>query len=120
MITEQDLQEAIAECEGQRNPNANTCIKLAAFYILKDHLFPPQSNGYADVQNTMYSYALGKGVDADVDEPEKISYESDTQFSRLINNRAQDDVWPIMDELMTALQVVEPRLYAGVLRKLEA
>ena len=42
MITEKDLQEAIAECEGQRNPNANTCVKLAAFYIIKDHLFPQQ------------------------------------------------------------------------------
>ena len=34
MITEQDLLEAIAECQGQRNPNANTCIKLAAYYII--------------------------------------------------------------------------------------
>lgn len=118
MITEQDLQEAIAECEGQRNPNANTCIKLAAFYTIREHLFP-QSNGYADAPGTMYSYALGKGVDADVDEPEKINYESDTEFSRLIHNRAQEDVMPIMDELMTALQVVNPRLYAGVVRKLE-
>ena len=35
MITEMDLQEAIAECQGKRNPNADTCIKLAAFYIIK-------------------------------------------------------------------------------------
>ena len=39
MITEKDLQEAIAECEGQRNPNANTCIKLAAFYTIRQHMF---------------------------------------------------------------------------------
>ena len=30
MITEHDLKEAIAECEGNRNPDARTCIKLAA------------------------------------------------------------------------------------------
>ncbi len=40
MITEHDLQEAIAECQGKRNPDANTCIKLAAFYTIKEHLFP--------------------------------------------------------------------------------
>ena len=40
MITENDLQEAIAECEGVRNPTANTCLKLAAFYTIKDKLYP--------------------------------------------------------------------------------
>ena len=39
MITEKDLQEAIAECIGQRNPNANTAIKLAAFYTIKRELY---------------------------------------------------------------------------------
>ena len=39
MITEKDLQEAIAECQGERNPNANTCIKLAAFYTIRNELF---------------------------------------------------------------------------------
>ena len=38
MITEKDLLEAIAECQGERNPNANTCIKLAAYYTILDHL----------------------------------------------------------------------------------
>ena len=39
MITERDLLEAIDECNGARSPNANTCIKLAAFYIILDHLY---------------------------------------------------------------------------------
>ena len=42
MITEKDLQEAIAECQGERSPNASTCIKLAAFYTIKEHLYPDQ------------------------------------------------------------------------------
>ena len=36
MITERDLIEAIAECEGERDPTAYTCLKLAAFYYLRD------------------------------------------------------------------------------------
>ena len=39
MITEKDLQEAIAECQGQRNPTTSTCIKLAAFYTIRRELF---------------------------------------------------------------------------------
>lgn len=115
MITEHDLQEAIAECEGQRNPKADTCIKLASFYTIRDHLFPPtEGNGCADAQGTAYSYALGRGDD------DVVSYESDTEFGRLIAGRSQMEVWAVIDELMTALQVVNPRLYAGVIRKLEA
>ena len=33
VIREDDVREAIAEMQGQKNPNANTCIKLAAYYI---------------------------------------------------------------------------------------
>ena len=42
MITEKDLQEAIAECQGQRNPNANTCIKLAAYLTIQKEMFGTQ------------------------------------------------------------------------------
>ena len=38
MITEKELQEAINECLTSKNPNANTCLKLAAFYTIKDHM----------------------------------------------------------------------------------
>ena len=37
MITRRDLLEAIDKCQGQKNPNANTCIKLAAYYTILDH-----------------------------------------------------------------------------------
>lgn len=54
MITEHDLQEAIAECQGERNPNAQTCIKLAAFYTIRDHLYPePQQD---QIEPRTYSY----------------------------------------------------------------
>lgn len=105
MITEQDLQAAIAECQGVKNPNASTCIKLAAFYTIRNELFPEKS-----IQEPIYSYAS---------EPvEKVNYQSDTEFSRLIDGRNADEIWPIIDELMQTIQVVNPRLYASVLRKL--
>lgn len=110
MITEKDLQEAIAECEGQRNPNANTCIKLAAFYTIRQHMFgQPEPSG-------TYSYAAEPPES--VVEPDTISYESDTEFSQAIYGMHTDDVISLMDELMSALQVVQPRLYDSVMRKL--
>ena len=48
-----------------------------------------------------------------------IKYNSDTEFSWAISGKDPDDVWPIMDELMSVLQVTQPRLYDGVMRKLQ-
>lgn len=110
MITERDLQEAIAECEGQRNPNASTCIKLAAFYTIREHLFP---STVSKMETPTYSYS------APPDQVEKtIDYFSDTEFGRAIAGKRAADVWPIMDELMDAVSVLQPRLYASVMGKM--
>lgn len=108
MITEQDLQEAIAECEGQRNPNANTCIKLAAFYTIKNQLYG------AEPQSQPLQYSLAPSP-----QPESaIYYHGDSDFAQAISGRDPAAMWAVMDELMTALQVVNPRLYDSVMRKI--
>lgn len=104
MITMEDLQEAIAECEGQRNPNANTCIKLAAFYTIQKHLFGEAAGSDA---SGGYSFAAGP------------AYESETEFGTVVSRMEPADVMSVMDELMSTLSVVNPRLYASVLRKLK-
>ena len=101
MITEQDLQEAIAECQGVKNPTSSTCIKLAAFLTIKEHLFPEPIKSY--------SYASKPTTQV----------ESGTEFARLVDGREWDEVFPVIDELMETVKVLNPRLYAGVLRKLE-
>ena len=108
MITKQDLQEAIAECEGQRNPNANTCIKLAAFYTIKDNLFPEDDK-------TSYSFAAPPMV---APESKTVEYESDTEFSEAIKGMPVESVLTQVDELMSTLRVINPRLYDGVMRRL--
>ena len=115
MITEKDLQEAIAECQGERNPNANTCIKLAAFYTIRNELFG-NSDRLPVVANNATGYSFAA---APVDTAETIHYDSGTDFSQAIDGRKPEDVWPIMDELMDTLQVLMPRLYNGVMRKLQ-
>ena len=106
MITEQDLQEAIAECQGTRNPNANTCLKLASYYTIMDHM-----KG-TNAEPMIYSYAKGP---AEVD---KVVYSGNSEFAQAIADRDISDIWPIMDELMETLSILQPRLYDGVMRKL--
>lgn len=101
MITEKELLEGIAECQGQRNPNANTCYKLASFYTILDHIRKEDT----EVQIPVYSYASEK-------------YQSETEFSQVAQSLDEYEVMKIMDELMSTLSVVQPRLYASVMRKL--
>lgn len=106
MITEQDLREAIAECQGQRSPNASTCIKLAAFLIIQREMYGKQPEAVIPT----YSYQAPPDT--------SVVYNSQTEFGTLIDGKNQEDVWPIMDDLMNALSVVNPRLYNSVLNRL--
>ena len=47
-----------------------------------------------------------------------INYDSGTEFSKAITGRDPSEIMPVIDELMSTLQVLHPRLYDGVLNKL--
>ncbi len=108
MIREEDLREAIAECNGERNPNASTCLKLAAYYTILNNMKGTDPEPVkAEALPPAYSFAP----------PE---YTSDTEFGRLISEKDTYTVLEIMDELMETLRIMYPRLYDAVLRKLTA
>ena len=109
MITEQDLQEAIAECQGQRNPNASTCIKLAAFYTIRRELF---GEGKEAERVPGYSYAM------QTESEPMIVNDSDSEFARAIDGRRQSEIWPLMDEMMDTIHAIHPRLYNAVMDRL--
>ena len=110
MITEKDLNEAIAECQGVKNPDANTCIMLAAFYTIKDKLFPESLR--VD-KSSGYSYDNLKTIE------ETINYNSDTDFGNAIYGKDINEVLSVMDEAMEAIQVLQPSLYKSIIRKIE-
>lgn len=108
MIREEDLHEAIAECMGKRNPDANTCIKLAAYYTILRELYPQEEQPTRPVIPAQ-SFAS---------EPEVIEYEGDSEFARLCRGQSVSFIMPILDELMDTLQAIQPRLYDAVMRRL--
>lgn len=117
MIHEQDVRDAIAECQGERNPNANTCIKLAAFLTIQRELFGTSGQLPEPEQRTLPAYSFAAEPAESVEKT--IDYFSDTDFAQAIDGRQASDIWPIMDELMSTLQVLQPRLYDGVMRRLQ-
>ena len=114
MITAEDIQAAIAECEGTRRPNANTCLKLAALYTIRDNMQPQKR----EQQHAGYSFA-SPPQDQKTDEKATVHYRSETEFGRIVTGKDTDAVFSVVDELLTALQGMIPRLYAGVMGKLQ-
>jgi hypothetical protein len=109
VITEQDLREAIAECQGQRNPNASTAIKLAAFYTIQRELYGEEKD---DRQLPGYSFQAAPETELLVRNP------SDSEFARLIDGRKQQELWPLMEEMMDTIAAIHPKLYRAVLERL--
>jgi hypothetical protein len=105
MITVDELKAAIAECEGERNPNANTCMKLSAYYILlREKQSKPDIIGYSSAPAPSAS--------------ETVDYYSETEFGKLVQGKPIKDVMAVMDELISVISAIQPRLYDGVMRKL--
>lgn len=113
MIREEDLDEAIASCQGERNPTSSTCIKLAAFYNLKERLFPAPNNAQIATSTRFpevdrYSYVSGE---------ETIETAIDSEFCDAIRGKTVSEVIPVLNELMETLKVINPKLYNVALSK---
>ena len=100
MISIEQLSGEIAALESER-PTHVVMQKLAALYTVRDHLL-------LDV-DTMQSKADNLVI------PEMMS---DSEFSQAIRGKNWISVLNVMDELMEAIQVLNPPLYASVIRKI--
>lgn len=102
MITERELLDAIRECEAEPI-TASKIGKLADFYTIYNHLF-------GQPYESAYSYA---------NQIEKtISITGDSDFMKAVNGKDAEKVMAIVDELLEAVKVLQPRMYDGVLRRL--
>ena len=104
MISEKDLQEAIAECQGVRNPNANTCIKLAAYYTILQYMHKDETMQSFEFPH--YSTA-SNGIEINVANP----------FLDELNGKDPKAVWLLIAEFADTISVIEPKLYRAMLQK---
>jgi hypothetical protein len=111
MFTKAELIDAINELEEGKHSIQN-CGKLAAIYTVLDHLYPEEPR-------QEYTLARGYSGESEEEKAEIISNYGNTEFLSAISGRNAESVWLLMDELMTTLMVVNPRLYDSVMRKLQ-
>lgn len=109
MITEQQIIEAIAECQGERDPNANTCYKLAAYYIILNEMRGQTLS--QPLSMTTYSQ----------DPPDStVHFDSDSEFAQAIQGMDSDRAWAIVDDLVATLWAVNKPLYNALMRQIKA
>lgn len=99
MISREWLLNAIDECEVEPLTPTNR-EKLAQLYIIYNHLYSQ-------------SKPTHKG------KPKVISVSGETEFFDLVNGKDMDSVLGIINELAETIQIIQPSLYYGFIKKLQ-
>ena len=114
MFTKYELLDGISELMEGKNTIQN-CEKLAAIYTVLDHLYPENAEKTAlNVQNEGYSY------DNKVETESKpvVGRYGNSEFLQAVAGNDIKNVLLLMNELMDAITVLNPRLYDSVIRRL--
>ena len=97
MLSQREIENAIKECE-KGNSSYQNCEKLATLYTIYDHLYADPVTQTSD-EMIIDDYGV-------------------SDFLTTVRGKDAGSVWAVLDELMATLQVTNPRLYNGVMRKI--
>ena len=97
MISLDVINEEILSLE-DKPPTYATIERLAWLYVVRDH---NRLNG----QDT----TVRSGC---------IAYQSNTEFGKAVHGKDEQEVFTLLDELMTVLQQMHPRCYSAVIGRL--
>lgn len=93
----------------QKGNTPDVYMLLGALYIIHDHLLGTVS---LNPQISAYSEEAPPTT-------ETVDQYGDSDFLRAVSGKSPAKVWPIIDDLMDALRVVNRRAYDNVILKLE-
>lgn len=100
-----EVEWAIAELEGQESSKTGY-ILLSALYTVRDHM-----GGLDRSVEVASGYSQAAA-------PNLLSQYGDSEFLQALQGKDSAAVCAVMDELMETLQIVEPRVYHSVMRKI--
>jgi hypothetical protein len=103
MFTRAELDDAVNELLGGKHSIQN-CEKLAAIYVVLDHLYGEEK--------PMMQVSHDNKIESEV------GYYGSSNFLKTIAGKSAKDVWRLMDELVEAITVLNPRLMNNFYEKL--
>lgn len=104
MFTRAELIDAINQLEDGKHSIQN-CERLAAIYTVLDHLYEPQDRGYSYDNKVEVETTIGEYGNSD--------------FLKRIAGKPVKQVWYLVNELIEALSVLNPKLLNNFLDKLD-
>lgn len=106
MFTKAELLDAVNElCDGKHS--IQNCEKLAAVYTVLDHLY-----GEEKQVQVLSGYSNDNKIESD------IGLYGESNFLKAIAGKPAKEVWLLMDELIEAMLVLNPRLTNNFFEKL--
>lgn len=106
MFTKAELVDAIDQLENGKHSIQN-CEKLAAIYTVLDHLY-----GEEKQMPILSGYSNDNKIESE------IGLYGKSNFLKSIAGKPAKEAWLLMDELVEALQVLNPRLMSNFFEKL--
>lgn len=90
MISIDEIERTIIELESKETSFA-VCEKLSYLYIVRDHIKPSSA----------------------------AEFRSDSEFMKSLSCKSSASVWKVLDELMTTIKVIQPRLYEATISEIK-
>lgn len=106
MFTEAELLDAIDQITSGKHSIQN-CERLAAIYTVLDHLY-----GSNKVPEMDIGYSNDNKIETEV------GFYGDSDFLKTVAGKSAREAWMLMDELVEALIVLNPRLINNFFEKL--
>lgn len=117
MFTKYELLDGINEIlEGKHT--IQNCEKLAAIYIVLDHLYPENAENLQKM--ALNSQNMGYSYDNMIETENKpvVGRYGNSEFLQAVAGKEIKDVFLLLNELMDAITVLNPRLYDSMMRRL--
>jgi len=105
MFTEAELLDAVDQIKSGKHTIQN-CEKLAAIFTVLDHLYGEKPS------------MIDVGYSNDSKIESEVGLYGDSNFLRGIAGKPAEDAWLLMDELIEAVSVLNPRLTDNFFEKL--
>lgn len=107
MIDAREVNMEIDRRELAKDLTWQEARNLAALYVIRANISPatPQT--------------LEKTISQALNQSKKNGMHGESVFLRLVSEKNARSVWKIMDELMETLEVLNPRAYESIIKKIE-
>lgn len=120
MLDAAEIRKEIARLEYEESDYKNYA-KLADLYVIRKQM-QEEEQGSRSMRLHAYSGAPAPTVQTaapQAEDPQTVGNYGDSDFLRAIAEKNPSKIWPIVDELMDTLSVVNAKVYNSVMQKIK-